>query len=372
MNSLADFITENLDDILADWDAFAQVAAGSANMSVSELRDAAEEMLRYIASDMRTQQSAAEQRRKSEGKAPRREQQSSAEGHGLQRFKHGFDMNTMVSEYRALRATVIRRWAEKNTTPMEAAMQELVRFNEGMDQAVTESIAQFTSEVDQARDLFLATLGHDLRTPLSAIVMTAETLANDPASSEKLKTQAARIVRSARTLGHIADDLLDFTRTRMGGRLPLSCSFVDFAAITESVVDELRPTYPGSAIECSVEGDTVMRADAVRIGQVVTNLVSNALEHGETSRPVQIAVSGTEDEVNLTVNNAGKAIPASELPGLFQPWYRGSDTGTTRNRGLGLYIVREIVKAHGGTIAVNSSDDTGTTFTASFRRHGPA
>ena len=370
MNSLSDFILENLEDILADWEQFARGLTFSGNMSPSDLRDDAERMLRYIASDMSTPQTEAQQRHKSEGKAPHSEQQSSAEDHGVQRFKHGLDMNNMVSEYRALRATVIRRWAQNNAVPMEAAMQQLVRFNEGIDQAITESVGQFTDEVDEARDLFLATLGHDLRTPLNAIVLTAEAMANDAAASEKVKGHAARIVRNGHVMARIANDLLDFTRTRMGARLPLTLSSIDLAATTRKVIDELGPAFPNSVIELSVEGDTTMQGDAARIGQLVTNLLNNALEHGIRGGPVQAHVFGTDEEVGVSVKNLGKSIASADLGDLFQPWRRGSDTGTARNMGLGLYIVREIVNAHGARIAVDSSDDAGTTFTALFKRRG--
>jgi len=369
MVSLADFIAEQMQEILEDWEIFAKRTDISGRMSPVDLRNDAQKMLQQIAADMRTAQSSTQQQLKSEGLAPRSAEQSSAEQHGLQRFEHGFDMDAMVSEYRALRATVIRRWAAASCIPMELAMQELVRFNEGLDQAIAESIGQFTRRVDEARDLFLATLGHDVRTPLNAIIFAAEAMARDPTSPEKWKGQAARIARNADLIGRMANDLLDLTRTRMGGTIPLDCARTDLAQLATNVVDDVRPAYAGCRVECTVEGDAAVQGDAGRLGQVIMNLVSNSLEHGDGRQPVQIAIRGDPDDVCLNVHNSGKAIAPEALEHLFEPWHRSGDT-TRRSVGLGLYIVAQIVAAHDGTIRVESSE-SGTTVSVTLPRNGP-
>lgn len=369
MESLAAFIRDNLEAILADWESFARTI-GPRSMSVSDLRDDAERMLRFIAADMGTAQTMSEQRTKSEGHALPGPggADSAAHDHGRQRFAHGFNMNDMVSEYRALRATVIRLWAQKNVTPMQAGMQELVRFNEAIDQTITESIARYTSELDKSRDLFLAALGHDLRTPLGAIVITAEALVRDP--SETTRQRGARILRSGRMLANMANDLLDFTRTRMGGKLSLQIGDAQVEHIANGVIEQLRPAYADRTMMLVVDGDTSAQVDAARISQALMNLVLNALQHGDARQPVEISARGRPGEVQIAVHNAGEPIPADRLVHLFEPWTRGDGPGR-QNSGLGLYIAREIAQAHGGHISVTFSSQAGTTFTIALPRSTP-
>ena len=368
VNSLADFIRDNLEAILADWEAFAR-RISPPGTSAADLRDDAERMLHFIAHDMGSAQTAGEQRVKSEGGQAPTGRDSAAHDHGVQRFTHGFDMNGMVSEYRALRATVLRLWAANNAMPMEAAMQQLVRFNEGIDQAITESVAHYTRELDKSRDLFLAALGHDLRTPLGAIALTAESLIKD--ESPETSQRGARILRSTRVLGSIANDLLDFTRTRMGGKLPLQVDSIEARETAEAVLQQLRPAFPGREITLAVHADFSFRGDASRIGQALTNLVLNALQHGDPTKPVELRATVEGDTVRFDVLNAGPGIPPDRVPLLFEPWTSSAKPGRGPNAGLGLYIVRLIAQAHDGTVSVASMPQTGTSFTLTLPRAGP-
>jgi signal transduction histidine kinase len=365
MDDLAQFIRDNLEAILKDWEAFAR-GTGPASLSVPELRNDAERMLRFIAHDMETPQTAGEQRLKSEGRASPLPSDSAAHDHGAQRFSHGFDMNQMVSEYRALRATVIRLWASQNATPMEDAVQQLVRFNEGLDQAITESIARFTGEVDKSRDLFLAALGHDVRTPLSAIAITAEAMIKE--ASPVSRERGARILRSSHLLASIANDLLDFTRTRMGGPLPIQKTAVEIEDVVDGVVQELRAGHPERTITVKTSGDTKLHADPTRVAQALSNLILNALQHGGERQPVDVYVEGRPEHLQVAVHNAGAPISADRVPELFRPWMSHSDARTTSNSGLGLYIVRQIALAHDGQVTVESSREHGTTFTLTLPR----
>jgi len=249
---------------------------------------------------------------------------------------------------------------------MAAAMQQLVRFNEGLDQAITESIARYTDELEKSRDLFLAALGHDVRTPLAAISITAETLLRDP--SDANRDRGARILRSTRILGSIANDLLDFTRTRMGGEVPLQVAPMDARDVTEGVLKELSQAYPERRVALHASGDSTLDGDPARIAQALTNLVLNALQHGSADGAVAVEIGSTADALTIAVRNGGESIPAERLEHLFQPWMRPHGSPHTGNSGLGLYIVRQIVHAHDGTIKVQSSAKEGTTFTLHLPR----
>jgi len=260
-------------------------------------------------------------------------------------------------------------WAANNPTPMEIAMQQLVRFSESVDQAIAESIARYTTELDKSRDLFLAALGHDLRTPLGTIGITAEGLLHDP--SDVNRERGARILRSTRALGNIANDLLDFTRTRMGGKLPLQLATVDAREVAVGVCNELGPAYPDRAVALRASGETTLRADPARLAQALMNLVLNALQHGGVGSAVDVHVTGTPDEVVIEVRNGGEPIPQARIPHLFEPWTRTPGNAQPGNSGLGLFIVRQIAEGHDGTVDVSSSRADGTAFTLRLPRAGP-
>ena len=174
---LANFILTNLEPILVEWEAFAKSLPAGASMTPRALRDDAERMLRFIARDLATRQTVDEEIAKSQGHGERLPdgEQSAAHDHGLQRLADGFDLVQMVSEYRALRASVTRLWA-KEVNAFDEQASEMIRFNESMDQILAESVERFTQKVGRDKDLFLAVLGHDLRNPLSAIKMGSAVL----------------------------------------------------------------------------------------------------------------------------------------------------------------------------------------------------
>ena len=167
---LSAFIREHKDAILQEWDAFARTLEPAAlNMDDTALRNHASQMLDDIAIDLDTAQTASEQLRKSQGLAPPLATETFAESHASQRQHAGFTIVQLVSEYRALRASVLKLWSQQSTAAQEAGAGEVTRFNEAIDQAFAESVTRFNQDVEQAKETFLAILGHDLRTPLGAI-----------------------------------------------------------------------------------------------------------------------------------------------------------------------------------------------------------
>jgi signal transduction histidine kinase len=372
---LADFITTNTEPILEEWVAFA-AASGPAGktMDLPALRDHALEMLRIIAMDLRTPQTTAEQTEKSKGTADSGPESADtpAEVHGAGRAASGFSPGEMVSEYRALRASVIRLWTRANGSLTGADLEDLMRFNEAIDQSTAESINRFTQDLDRSKELFLAILGHDLRTPLGAVLMSSEFMLQTGELVEPHRTLTTRIVSSARRMNQMVGDLLDFTRSRLGSGLPIERQAMDIGKTTLDAVQEMTAAQPASVLQVDTTGDLRGEWDPGRVSQLLANLLGNAVQYGTPKSPIRVTAQGNADEVVLRVHNRGPEIPAAELPALFDPLKRlGSGetpAGHSSNLGLGLYIAERIVVAHGGSIVVESSNEAGTTFTVSLPR----
>ncbi len=372
---LADFIEANSEKILAEWVAFAATCgpAGHA-LDLAGLRDHAMAMLKTVIADLRTPQTAAEQVEKSKGNAELGDAatETAAEVHGADRAATGFTLEAMVSEYRALRASVIRLWTKANGSLTGGDLEDLMRFNEAIDQALAESIARFSQGLEQSKEMFLAILGHDLRTPLGAVIMSSQFMLDTGELAEPHLTLAMRIAHSAKRMNHMVGDLLDFTRSRLGSGVPIVRGPVDLAAIARHAVDEVAAAHPESVLQLSTTGDSRGEWDSARISQVLSNLLANAVQHGWAKSPIDVTIHGEIRDVVLRVHNHGEAIAASDLSGLFSPLKRlrpgQSEMWTSTNLGLGLYIAEQIVTAHGGTIDVSSSGDAGTSFTVRLPR----
>jgi signal transduction histidine kinase len=223
---LADFILSNKEPILTEWDAFAQSCApASGSMDMIALRDHAEQMLTVIAADLAEPQSRAEQSAKSKGQGPDIEGDTptAAEDHGAERAESGFTVEQMVAEYRALRATVIRLWTKSVGTLETEHIEDLTRFSEAVDQALAEAVSKYNHEVEQSKELFLGILGHDLRLPLGAIQTSATFMLETGDLQDPHKMLAQRVATSARRTVAMVGDLLDFTRGRLGGGIPIEC-----------------------------------------------------------------------------------------------------------------------------------------------------
>lgn len=371
---LADFILRDMEAILSDWQAFAagQFPAAS-SMQALALRDHAQQILEAVARDIRTPQSRDEQVQKSQGHAPQPMDapQTAAQIHAVLRVRSGFEIVQLTGKYRALRTSVLRRWADASE-PAETDLQDMIRFNEAIDQAIVESVAAFTAQTDRARNFFLGMLGHDMRSPLSTIQLSAGYLAKLDAGDD-VSTATSRIVRSSRRMQSLLDDLVDFNRIKFGLGINISPTEIDLADEFTDELQQLRVAHPGRAIELDVNGDVRGLWDANRLDQVLGNLVSNAVKYGDPDAPVQVVLTGLQSEVFLAVKNRGSAIESPYLAQIFDPLTRGPEhqagSGREGNLGLGLYISREIAIAHGGDINAQS-DETETVFTVRLPRTG--
>jgi signal transduction histidine kinase len=213
----------------------------------------------------------------------------------------------------------------------------------------------------------MAVVGHDLRTPLSSVLVSSQFLATRGGLSVDAERLVRRIAASATRMSVIIGDLVDYGRARQGLGLTLSLERVDVAELARTALNELSEPEQGRA-RVTASGDTVATCDPVRLVQVASNLVGNALRHG-SGEPVDVRVVGSADDVVLSVHNAGPAIPAELLPHLFEPFRQASEPGANvGTTGLGLFIVREIVTAHGGSVDVVSDATAGTTFTVRIPR----
>jgi signal transduction histidine kinase len=216
---LSDFITFHAEEILTEWEAFAKtLLPAAAEMSQSELRDDAKQMLRAIALHLETDQTRREQIKKSKGFMGVPADSSAAIVHGELREASGFTLVQLVAEYRALRASVLRLWPHHADRITMATMDELTRFNEAIDQALAESVHVFSVHAQRRRETFLAMLGHDLRSPLQVIASAGAYLSGAQVQVDGIEDTGARIKRNASRMAAMVNDLLEYSRVQLGGK----------------------------------------------------------------------------------------------------------------------------------------------------------
>ena len=217
-------------------------------------------------------------------------------------------------------------------------------------------------------------VSHDLRTPLSSISLATALLLRSEGLSEWHRTTLTRILSSTGRAQRMISDLLDFTQARVGGGFVLQYRAHELGELLGLIVEETRLAHPEREIQLELSGNSQGEWDADRLAQLLTNLLNNALVHGLEDETVRVRVEGGPDTVVVSVHNWGPPIPPDALPHLFEPMQRGAATSrSAKNKsvGLGLYIVRQIVLAHGGTVEVHSSEQRGTTFIVCLPRHPP-
>jgi PAS domain S-box-containing protein len=221
------------------------------------------------------------------------------------------------------------------------------------------------------RERMMCVLSHDLRNPLSAVRMSADVLLRREGLPEAAQRNVLGIQRASARMQELIETLLDFTRSRAGGRVPLHVVSVDLVEVVRGVVEEARAARPGRALQLEARANARGRWDPSRMAQVVANLVGNALTHGAQDAPVRVAIDAEGEDVVLTIQNRGPVIPAELIPALFEPFRRGPAArteGAPSGLGLGLYIALQIVQAHAGSISVESTLLHGTVFTVRLPR----
>ncbi|MFL5356849.1 PAS domain-containing protein, partial [Archangium sp.] len=220
------------------------------------------------------------------------------------------------------------------------------------------------------RERFLGVVSHDLRNPLNAILLSANALLRAegiPASHTKM---VRRITTSAERMVRMIGELLDFTRGRLGGGIPIHPKPTHLRHLCRHVLEELEISHPGRELRLEADGGFQGEWDPDRLTQLLGNLGKNALDYSPAGTPVDFTLHDEDDGVRLEVHNEGSPIPSGMLPGIFEPFRRGveGDAHPTSGLGLGLFIVQQIAEAHGGTVEVRSHAGAGTTFTVRLPR----
>ena len=373
---LGEFIQSHAAEILQAWDEFAATVHHDGQaLDPSELRDHAAEILKVIAADLAQPQTAAQQDAKGKGLGPRGHLPTPAETHADFRMVAGFAVDAMITEYRALRASVLKIWAHAGGGTQPGDLADLTRFNEAIDQAIAESVGRYTWQTGSATELFIGILGHDIRNPLGTILMSTEVLVRSGQLGAK---SAAPITNAALRIKGIVEQVVDFTRAQANGAMPVDRIPGDLAAQLEKVVEETRIRHPNQRLRLERDGDFSGQWDEGRMGQLLSNLLGNALLYGARGGEVTVTMRAAPDHVSVAVHNFGKPIPEAEMERIFRPLERGAQhlpDGERRDAnglGLGLYICREIVRSHGGTLLLASGEEAGTTFTVTLPRAQPS
>lgn len=216
--------------------------------------------------------------------------------------------------------------------------------------------------IERERELFVAAIGHDLRNPLATIKTLAERAVRAGRDDDGA---TARIASAADRMARMLDELVDFSRSQLG-ELPLDRREIDLREVFSEVAAEIGHAHPGVKLNVLSEGATTGLWDRARLTRVAQNLLSNAVTHGDTSQPITVELRGETEVVTFGVRNRGSPIDRAVLPTLFEPFRRARDGG--QGLGLGLYIVRTVIEAHGGAIEVHSDATTGTIFSALLPR----
>ena len=241
------------------------------------------------------------------------------------------------------------------------------RYERELIDARANATKSLTSERETAelRDQFIAVLGHDLRNPLAAISAGVRILQRSGALQDQKQLHVLDMISTTVTrMSALIDNVLDFARGRLGGGIILSRNMVSLENTLEQVVNELRMASPGRTIETKFAIAQPVNCDPTRMGQLLSNLIGNALTHGAPDKPVRAGARAEDGIFELWVANAGEPIPEPAMEKLFEPFFRADVRGSEHGLGLGLYIASQIAQAHGGWLTVTSnSDETRFTFT---------
>jgi signal transduction histidine kinase len=356
-SGLADFIERDSERIVAEAIVFARTIEAGSSLGHAELRDHLPEILATIVADLRTRQSRAEEIAKSQGACPTEQGpgRSPAATHALHRARSGFGISDLVAEYRAMRAAVLRAWADAPQS-VSAMPAEITRFNEAIDEAVAVSVKYYADEVDRWRAIFLGVLGHDLRTPLTAIMLTSEHLARMAVDAPVAKA-VQRLIVSGERMRQLLDRLLVYNRSRMGIGFELHRSPVDLVQACRDELELLQESMPEARVAFRAPSSLPGLFDAESIREALANLVVNAWKYGTDGAEVVVELRKADDSVELAVSNHGEPIPHDMLDAMFEPLRRGAvaNGGLEQSSlGLGLFIVRQIAAAHGGTVQAAS------------------
>lgn len=354
-----DILRKRESDIVDEATRFAQSLAPFAGEPVNSavLRNHLPSLLRAIVHDLEQPQTRAQEIAKSEGRAPSTVAETAAEIHGRMRAESGLSVSQVVAEFRVLRSVVSRMWDDSADHKTDARA-EMIRFNEAIDQAVAESVAFHSAEVRRWRDALLAVIGHDLRGPLHGLINMSALLANQLHGTE-YASAVQGILSATDRLGVLLNSLLDYSATQFGRQMRLKVAPTDLAMAFRTELDLVRHAHPKVPFVLQLEGDLTGEFDQSRLREAFSNLLSNAVQYSEPGTAVRVIATDLGKLVRLEVHNRGEPIPAEAIHSIFEPLRRGDEkrrAGTRQNLGTGLFIVREVARAHGGRVGVDSAN----------------
>lgn len=343
---LRDLLISRRDDILRRWGARARAALPQTNtLSRLELEDNMPAILDEMADRLDSDE-------------PADQRSPNAAEHGRQRLRVGFDAGAVAREYGLVHDTVLALVEESGATVTTADLRALAEM---VAAGISDAVNEYVTGRTRMLELFVGVLGHDLRDPLSAIVTGAGTMLSAvDVPREVMLRIAGRIARGAQRMSRQIEELIDLTRSGLGG-ITLERRWIDLTEVARAVVEEHETAHPERTIRFGAAGPSTGSWDADRLARVVSNLVQNAIRHGARSEPITVRLRGEEAHLDLEVHNFGEPIPEARIAAMFEPFYVHSETANP-GLGLGLYIVREIVRLHDGTIDVDSAEGRGTTF----------
>ena len=375
---LADFITSEAESILQEWESFAHTLKPAAdNMTDKELRNHAALMLKIIAKDLRTVQSAEQQLEKSHGDEPGEHNDA---GHGLARQESSFTIEQVVSEFRALRSSVLRLWAESLPLRCATDIGDIIRFDEAIDQLLAASVFSFAAaklkaeETEQERrSQFLAMLGHELRNPLSPISSAAAVLKRTKNDDPVIDNVSNIIARQVAHMASLVDDLLDVSRVTRG-MIEIKLEVVDMRQVIEHAVEQVSPQINArhqKLVVTTPPEPAVVQADKKRVVQIITNLLANAAKYTPEGGHLQLKTTLLQGEVVISVEDNGAGMTPEFVPLAFELFAQAARTPDRAQGGLGLglALVKNLVELHGGQVACSSEGlGKGSQFTVRLPR----
>ncbi len=350
--SLPRFIHESLDDILSEWER--DCASESSRGEPGDRRQHFGRVLRAVADEMQrlppSAAAAAQATTPADTTVP-----GAPHSHASQ----------LVGDYASLRTSVVRQWRRKHPSPSPSDLDDLVRFNEAMDRSLAELTATFSPAQSQPQALFLGVLNHELRTSVASILMSAQLLTHRSTPGSPEAKAAQRILRSCEQLRQTLDALSDFTKVRLGEHLDIDRQRDDIGVLCRQALDAYERVDPERKIRLASDGDLGGDWDTARIREAIGALIGHAARFAPSGSVVTMIVDGhAADEVSVTVHGDGAPIDFETLQTIFDPLARvESENATYAGLGLGLFIVRKVVDAHGGHVAVEAAPGKGTTFT---------